>query len=131
VLHCTVTSAGGDGLRIRRQDGIWQSNTSTKAAGNGFVSTTGNLLAQHRQGQRRLPTLRQPARPEHHRGRQRLRHGRPVALRGAHRFVRRGDRPGCIPMESLLDIIGRYGGPVIFGLVFLDQLGFRSRRHRC
>src|SRR5258705_10464504 len=26
-------------------------------------------------------------------------------------------------MESLLDIIGRYGGPVIFGLVFLDQLG--------
>ena len=27
-------------------------------------------------------------------------------------------------MESLLDIIGRYGGPVIFALVFLDQLGF-------
>ncbi|HEX5011245.1 MAG TPA: VTT domain-containing protein [Planctomycetota bacterium] len=27
-------------------------------------------------------------------------------------------------MESLLDIIGRYGGPVIFALIFLDQLGF-------
>jgi len=27
-------------------------------------------------------------------------------------------------MESLLDIVGRYGGPVIFALVFLDQIGF-------
>ena len=46
VEHCQVMSAGGDGLRIGGSDGTWKSNSSTKAAGNGFVlDGTGNLLS--------------------------------------------------------------------------------------